>query len=102
MKATGMTAEQNPDRPQLNWRFTCERHQQLFISALECAGVGTAAEMETIRRHFSAWLAEQYPHTFIHHMNAERCIGCDLEAAHINLWAMLPKILELAQFHQAR
>lgn len=84
-------------RPRLNWRFTCERHQDLLITGFKCAGIDTEAEMETMRRHFSAWLAEKYPHTFICHMNAERCIGCDLEAAHTDLFAMLPKILELTR-----
>lgn len=93
-----MTEEGRSDvASQLNWRFTCERHQQLFIWAMRCGGAATAQDMELIRRHFSVWLAEQYPRIFIHHMNAERCIGCDLESEHINLSTLLPKILELAR-----
>jgi hypothetical protein len=81
----------------LHWRFTCERHQQLFIWALQRGGLAAAEDMERVRRHFSVWLAEQYPRLFIDHMNAERCIGCDLEAAHIDLSTLFPKILELAR-----
>ena len=82
---------------QLRWRFTCERHQRLFIWAMERGGLVDAADMEWVRRHFSVWLAEQYPRIFIDHMNGERCIGCDLEDAHIDLSTLFPKVLELAR-----
>jgi len=64
----------------LQFRYTCERHQQTFIAAAQRAGCSDAADMDDIRRQLLAWLSARYPRLILDHFREGTCLGCELEA----------------------
>jgi hypothetical protein len=64
----------------LQFRYTCERHQQMFIDAVTRAGCSDPAEMDDIRRRLLAWLSARYPRMVLEHFQEGTCLGCELEA----------------------
>ncbi len=64
----------------LQFRYTCERHQQMFIDAVKRAGCSDPAEMDDIRRRLLAWLSARYPRMVLDHFQEGTCLGCELEA----------------------
>jgi hypothetical protein len=64
----------------LQFRYTCARHQQMFIEAATRAGCSDPAEMDDIRRRLLAWLSARYPRLVLEHFHEETCLGCELEA----------------------
>ena len=64
----------------LQFRYTCERHQQMFIDAVKRAGCSDPVEMDDIRRRLLAWLSVTYPRTVLDHFQERTCLGCELEA----------------------
>jgi hypothetical protein len=64
----------------LQFRYTCERHQQVFIDAVKRAGCSDPAEMDDIRRRLLAWLSARYPRMVLEHFQEATCLGCELEA----------------------
>jgi hypothetical protein len=64
----------------LRFRYTCARHQQMFIEAATRAGCSDPAEMDDIRRRLLAWLSARYPRMVLEHFHERTCLGCELEA----------------------
>jgi len=64
----------------LQFRYTCARHQQMFIEAATRAGCRDPAEMDDIRRRLLAWLSARYPRMVLEHFHEGTCLGCELEA----------------------
>ena len=75
----------------LGFRYACLRHQQMFIATVEREGCRDPDQMEQVRRQMFAWLSEKLPSMVLDHFNAEACLGCAIENAHI----------DTAEMHQA-
>jgi len=64
----------------LQFRYTCERHRQMFVAVVKRAGCSDPAEMDDIRRRLLAWLSARYPRMVLDHFHEGTCLGCELEA----------------------
>ncbi len=64
----------------LTFRYTCARHQQRFIEAVQGAGCCDPAMMEWVRRHLLAWFSQRYPRLVLDHFHDATCLGCEIEA----------------------
>jgi hypothetical protein len=69
----------------LHFRHTCSRHQQAFVEAAQRGGCDDFAKMEIVRRKMLAWLSAKFPRMVLDHFNEESCLGCKLEATHVDL-----------------
>jgi hypothetical protein len=65
----------------LRFRYTCPRHQQVFIEAAKRGGCHDLAKMDEVRRKTLAWLSFRFPRMVLDHFNEESCLGCKLEAS---------------------
>jgi hypothetical protein len=83
----------------LHFRHTCSRHQQAFIEAAKRGGCCDPGEMEVVRRKTLAWLSAKFPRMVLDHYNEEGCLGCKLEANHVDLKVIERVIIELAKGH---
>lgn len=81
----------------LNFRFTCEKHKQVFIAAAKRGGCHDPARMDEIRRKTLAWLSQRYPRAVLDHFNEESCIACKLEANGIDIGEVEQVVTELAR-----
>ena len=64
----------------LQFRYTCARHQRMFIESATRAGCCDPAAMDDIRRRLLAWLSARYPRMVLEHFQEGTCLGCELEA----------------------
>ena len=64
----------------LQFRYTCVRHQQMFMDAATQAGCSDPAELDELRRRVLAWLSARYPRMVLEHFHEGTCLGCELEA----------------------
>jgi len=64
-------------------RFLCSRHQQTFVDLLTREGCCDAELMERSGRRLLAWLSQKFPWLVLQQFNAEGCLGCALEDAHM-------------------
>jgi len=78
------------------FRFTCARHQQRFREIVERAGCTDPAKLDELGRKTLAWISTRYPRHVLDHFNQARCLGCTLEAAHVDLAEIERRITELA------
>lgn len=81
----------------LQFRYACRRHQQMFIDTVTREGCNDPATMEDIRRHMFAWLSEKFPSMVLDHFNAEACLGCAIENAHVDTAEMYDAIREIVR-----
>jgi hypothetical protein len=81
----------------LGFRYVCGRHQQLFVDAVERAGCRDPERMEEVRRRLLAWFSENYPRMVLDQFNRRGCLGCAIEAAHIDPGAMRQAIRDLVR-----
>jgi hypothetical protein len=56
----------------------------MFVYAVTQERIFEPERMEQIRRRLLAWLSEKYPRLVLEQFNAEACIGCAIEKAHID------------------
>jgi len=80
----------------LKFKYTCARHQALFIEAAAKAGITDPAQLELLRKRLLAWLSNEYPRMVLDHYARASCIACDLEAAGIGLGDMRRALDRLA------
>ncbi len=80
----------------LHFRHTCSRHQQAFIESAKRGGCRDPADIEVVRRKTLAWLSAKFPRMVLDHYNEETCLGCKLEANHVDLKVIERVIIELA------
>lgn len=64
----------------LAFRYTCQRHQQMFIDAVQRAGCADPGAMDDVRRRLLAWFSQRYPRLVLDHFHLETCLGCEVEA----------------------
>lgn len=64
----------------VQFRYTCARHQQMFIDTVTRAGCTDAARMDGLRRRLLAWLSARYPRMVLGHFDEATCLGCEVEA----------------------
>lgn len=69
----------------LQFRYTCGRHQQIFVDAVKRAGCSDPAKMEGVRRRVLAWFSQRYPRMVLDHFHEGSCLGCEFEARYGNL-----------------
>lgn len=81
----------------LRFRYTCERHQRIFVAAARRGGCRDFTQMDGIRRRMLAWMSARFPTLVFEHFTEESCLGCKLEANGIPLAEVEPAIVELAQ-----
>lgn len=67
----------------------------MFIDTVTREGCNDLAEMEEIRRYMFAWLSEKFPSMVLDHFNAEACLGCAIENAHVDTTDMYDAIREM-------
>ncbi len=71
---------ESPAPAVLKFRYTCARHQQKFVEAMECAGCSDPAKMEQVQRQLLAWFSQRYPRLVLDHFHDATCLGCEIEA----------------------
>jgi hypothetical protein len=81
----------------LHFRHTCPRHQQAFMGAAQRGGCDDPAKMEVVRRKMLAWLSAKFPRMVLDHFNEKSCLGCKLEATHVDLKEIERVFSELAK-----
>jgi hypothetical protein len=81
----------------VQFRYTCSRHQALFIDTLRQEGCTDPAKMDEARRMVLSWLSEKYPLIVFEHFARESCIGCDFEAARLNLDDIAERLRQVAR-----
>jgi hypothetical protein len=81
----------------LNFRYTCKRHQILFVERAGKAGITQPELLDLLRKRMLTWLSRAYPRMVLDHFARESCIACDLEAAGIGLGDVLRAFDQLAQ-----
>ncbi|MGO8917988.1 MAG: hypothetical protein ACLQJR_18960 [Stellaceae bacterium] len=86
----------------LTFRYTCPRHQQVFIEAAKRGGCYDLQTMDEIRRKTLAWLSNKFPRAVLDHFNEESCLGCKLEANGVDSSDVERVISELAKEALAR
>ena len=74
---------QRVGRAVLNFSYTCERHQILFIETAGKAGITRPELLDLLRKRMLTWLSNTYPRMVLDHYARASCIACDLEAAGI-------------------
>jgi hypothetical protein len=67
----------------LQFRYTCARHQRVFIEAAKRGGCHDLEKMDEVRRKTLAWLSVRFPRMVLNHFNEDSCLGCKLEACGI-------------------
>jgi hypothetical protein len=86
----------------VKFRYTCPRHQALFIEILREEGCADPAKMDEARRMVLSWLSEKYPLIVFEHFHRESCIGCDFEAARLSLDDIAERLRHVARRLAAR
>jgi hypothetical protein len=81
----------------VRFRYTCPRHQALFLEALREEGCTDPAKMDEARRMVLSWLSEKYPRIVFEHFARESCIGCDFEAARLGLDDIAERLRQVAR-----
>ena len=81
----------------LKFRFTCPRHQALFIEILRQEDCGDPVKMDEARRMLLSWLSEKYPLLVLEHFAHARCIACEFEAAGLSLDDVVARLRDLAR-----
>ena len=79
------------------FRFTCARHELRFRDLVARAGCTDPAKREELGRKTLAWISTRYPRHVLDHFNEGTCLGCKLEAAHVDLAEIERRITELAK-----
>jgi hypothetical protein len=79
------------------FRFTCARHEQRFRDLVARAGCTDPAKREELGRKTLAWISTRYPRHVLDHFNEGSCLGCKLEAAHVDLAEIERRITDLAK-----
>ncbi len=88
--------------PMLNFRYTCQRHQQRFIAILHGVGCCDPAVMDDVRRQMLAWLSRKYPRAVHDHFADETCLGCVLEADCADMEEVYRTVAELGRASPGR
>lgn len=81
----------------LTFRYTCQRHQQIFVEAVRSAGCFDPAQMDEVRRRLLAWFSERYPRLVLDHFEQGTCLGCEMEARFGSLNEVIRAIEELVK-----
>ncbi|HWI26825.1 MAG TPA: hypothetical protein VN668_07620 [Stellaceae bacterium] len=79
------------------FRFTCPRHQRVFIEAGKRGGCISPSSLDELRKRTLAWLSREYPSAVLEHFNEQSCLGCKLETAYGDLGDVVNGIIELAK-----
>jgi hypothetical protein len=79
------------------FRFTCARHKQSFRDLAARAGCTDPEKLDELGRKTLAWISTHYPRHVLDHFNQGTCLGCALEAAHVDLAEIECRITELAK-----
>jgi hypothetical protein len=69
----------------LHFRYTCARHQRMFIDAVKRGGCHHPEKMDEVRRKTLAWLSIRFPRMVLDHFNESSCLGCKLERNGVGL-----------------
>lgn len=80
----------------LAFRYTCARHQRMFIEAAEHAGCGVG-RLNEIKQKTLAWLSRHFPRAVLEHYNEACCLGCKLEGNGIDLREVERVVAELTK-----
>lgn len=81
----------------LTFRYTCSRHQQMFIEAAKRGGCFDAEKLDEVRRKTRVWLSAKFPRAVLDHSNGRSCLGCLLEATYGDISEIERVIADLAQ-----
>jgi hypothetical protein len=95
--AASYATERHTSAVMLKFRYTCPRHQALFTEILREEGCTDPAKMDEARRMVLSWLSEKYPLIVFEHFARESCIGCDFEAARLNLDDIAERLRQVAR-----
>ncbi len=79
----------------LGFRFTCPRHQRVFIETVQSAGCFDPTQMDEVRRRVLAWFSRHYPSLVLDHFRDETCLGCEFEARFQNVREVLGAVKAL-------
>ncbi len=79
----------------LGFRFTCPRHQRVFIETVQSAGCFDPAQMDEVRRRMLAWFSRHYPSLVLDHFRDQTCLGCEFEARFENVREALAAVKAL-------
>jgi hypothetical protein len=80
----------------LQFRYTCPRHQLVFIEASKRGGCFDLEQMDEVRRKTLAWLSVRFPRMVLDHFNEGSCLGCKLESNGVGVEGVERAITELS------
>jgi hypothetical protein len=80
----------------LAFRYTCQRHQRIFVNVLTRQGCTDPVKMDEIRRRILAWLSAKCPRAVLDHFNEECCVACLLETDFVDMNEIYAKLGEMA------
>jgi hypothetical protein len=81
----------------LSFRYTCARHQRVFIEAAKRGGCYDLTKMDEVRRRTLAWLSVRFPRMVLDHFNEDSCLGCKLDACGMGTAEVESVITELSK-----
>jgi hypothetical protein len=80
----------------VKFRYTCSRHQQMFIEAARRGGCRDSRQLDAVRRKTLAWFSVKFPRMVLDHFNEDSCLGCKLETSGVGLDELERVVLDLA------